>query len=203
MSSVSGATRDFALSRRGALVEIAGLAGAGFGFLARQAYASGEISASRQPLHQFSAEIDSSCASDASSAADSTVESNKAKRFTDIPKDALISIEDLHDLVEDGSLADGKVKIVDIRSHRDYQKVQIEGSRNIPAGRQIEIRIDEIPQDKPVILIAYKNSDRLAETWFTLIDHGYDPDLVKVADGGVYAWAQANYPTLKNQFLGC
>lgn len=133
----------------------------------------------------------------------STVESNKVKRFSDIPADALIGIEDLHDLIEDGALEDGTIKVVDIRSHRDYQKVQIAGSRNIPAGRQIEIRIDEIPTDRTVVLIAYKNSDRLAETWFTLVDHGYDPDLLKVADGGVHAWANAGYPTLKNQFLGC
>ena len=93
--------------------------------------------------------------------------------------------------------------VIDIRSHRDFQNQLIEGSRNIPAGRQIEIRMSEIPQDKEVILVALKNSNRLAETWFTLIANGYDEELVKVLDGGVKAWADAGYPTLEDQFLGC
>lgn len=130
----------------------------------------------------------------------STVEQNKALKFEDIPEDALITVEDLRDLLAQD---EEPFLVVDIRSHRDYQKTLIEGTRNIPAGRQIEIRIDEFPTDKTVVLIAYKNSDRLAETRQTLIDHGIDPENIKVVEGGVNAWKAAGYPVLKNQFLGC
>lgn len=138
-----------------------------------------------------------------SSADNTSTKSNKACKFKEIPEDALISVDDLYELFDAGKLKSREVCVIDIRSHRDFQNQLIEGSRNIPAGRQIEIRMSEIPQDKEVILVALKNSNRLAETWFTLIANGYDEALVKVLDGGVKAWADAGYPTLEDQFLGC
>ena len=138
-----------------------------------------------------------------SSADNTSTKSNKARKFKEIPEDALISVDDLYELFDTGKLKSREVCVIDIRSHRDFQNQLIEGSRNIPAGRQIEIRMSEIPQDKEVILVALKNSNRLAETWFTLIANGYDEELVKVLDGGVKAWADAGYPTLEDQFLGC
>ncbi len=137
------------------------------------------------------------------SADNTSTKSNKARKFKEIPEDALISVDDLYELFDAGKLKSREVCVIDIRSHRDFQHQLIEGSRNIPAGRQIEIRMSEIPQDKEVILVALKNSNRLAETWFTLIANGYDEELVKVLDGGVKAWADAGYPTLEDQFLGC
>ena len=142
-------------------------------------------------------------ASAGSSADNTSTKSNKSRKFKEIPEDALISVNDLHELFDAGKLKSREVCVIDIRSHRDFQNQLIEGSRNIPAGRQIEIRMSEIPQDKEVILVALKNSNRLAETWFTLIANGYDEELVKVLDGGVKAWADAGYPTLEDQFLGC
>ena len=138
-----------------------------------------------------------------SSADNTSTKSNKARKFKEIPEDALVSVDDLYELFDAGKLKSREVYVIDIRSHRDFQNQLIEGSRNIPAGRQIEIRMSEIPQDKEVILVALKNSNRLAETWFTLIANGYDEELVKVLDGGVKAWADAGYPTLEDQFLGC
>ena len=138
-----------------------------------------------------------------SSADNTSTKSNKSRKFKEIPEDALISVDDLHEFFDAGKLKSREVCVIDIRSHRDFQNQLIEGSRNIPAGRQIEIRMSEIPQDKEVILVALKNSNRLAETWFTLIANGYDEELVKVLDGGVKAWADAGYPTLEDQFLGC
>ena len=138
-----------------------------------------------------------------SSADNTSTKSNKSRKFKEIPEDARISVNDLHELCDAGKLKSREVCVIDIRSHRDFQNQLIEGSRNIPAGRQIEIRMSEIPQDKEVILVALKNSNRLAETWFTLIANGYDEELVKVLDGGVKAWADAGYPTLEDQFLGC
>lgn len=138
-----------------------------------------------------------------SSADNTSTKSNKVRKFKEIPEDALISVDDLYELFDAGKLKSREVCVIDIRSHRDFQNQLIGGSRNIPAGRQIEIRMSEIPQDKEVILVALKNSNRLAETWFTLIANGYDEELVKVLDGGVKAWADAGYPTLEDQFLGC
>ena len=111
-----------------------------------------------------------------SSADNTSTKSNKSRKFKEIPEDALISVDDLYKLFDDGKLKSREVYVIDIRSHRDFQNQLIEGSRNIPAGRQIEIRMSEIPQDKEVILVALKNSNRLAETWFTLIANGSDEE---------------------------
>ena len=202
MVNIRIASRTSVVSRRHALgVAVAALVG--LGCQACIARALDTTRSTNQPLDKAASLIAESAAADTSVSADSTVESNRAKRFADIPEEALLGVDELHSLISEGALDNASIRIVDIRSHRDYQKAQIEGSRNIPAGRQIEIRIDEIPRDKTVILIAYKNSDRLAETWYTLVDHGYDPDLLMVVNGGVNAWVQAGYPTLENQFLGC
>lgn len=139
----------------------------------------------------------------ADAAGSATAESNKKRRYEDIPADALITAQELHDIVESGAVDARDVIILDIRSHRDFQNQMIAGSRNIPAGRQMDIRMGEVPKDKQVVLVALKNSNRLAETWYTLTENGYDPSLVKVLDGGLSAWVAAGYPTLEDQFLGC
>ena len=144
-----------------------------------------------------------SASSQADAAGSATAESNKKRRYEDIPADALITAEELHDIVESGAVDAREVVILDIRSHRDFQNQMIAGSRNIPAGRQMDIRMGEVPKDKQVVLVALKNSNRLAETWYTLTENGYDPSLVKVLDGGLSSWVAAGYPTLEDQFLGC
>ncbi len=132
-----------------------------------------------------------------------TAESNRKHRYEDIPKDAFISAQELYDLVQSGAVERREAVVLDIRSHRDFQNQMIAGSRNIPAGRQIDIRMDEIPRDRPVVLVALKSSNRLAETWYTLIGNGYDSSLVKVLSDGLTTWIDAGYPTLEDQFLGC
>lgn len=162
------------------------------------------LSASADGERASSAEGEARAASSqADAAGEATAEANKKRRYEDIPADALITAQELHDVVESGAVDQREVIILDIRSHRDYQNQMIAGSRNIPAGRQIDIRMSEIPQDKEIVLVALKSSNRLAETWYTLTENGYDPSLVKVLDGGLSTWVAAGYPTLEDQFLGC
>lgn len=135
--------------------------------------------------------------------AGTTAESNRTYRYEDIPQEAFVSADELYELVQSGAVDRRESIILDIRSHRDFQNQMIAGSRNIPAGRQIDIRMNEIPRDKPVILVALKSSNRLAETWYTLVGNGFDPSLLKVLSGGLSTWIDAGYPTLEDQFLGC
>lgn len=132
-----------------------------------------------------------------------TAESNRRYRYEDIPQEAFLSAQELYDLVQSGAVERREVIILDIRSHRDFQGQMIADSRNIPAGRQIDIRMDEIPRDKQIVLVALKKSNRLAETWYTLAGNGYDQSLLKVLSGGLSEWIDAGYPTLEDQFLGC
>lgn len=137
------------------------------------------------------------------SAGGATAKDFKDMTYEDIPADALISARDLRKAIKDGGIEDKTLTVVDIRSHRDYTSQMIDGSINVPAGRQIDIRMNEIPRDQQVVLVSLYQSDRLAETWYTLVDNGYDPALVKVLDGGIRAWTGAGYPTTGDRFLGC
>ena len=217
MANEPGGAMRGVTRREAVTLGLTGAAALAFGGICGQAWAAGmggaEAAAASQAQGSSKGTKSGSAAkgsgasskgASADSSADNTsTKSNKARKFKEIPEDALISVDDLYELYDAGKLKSREVCVIDIRSHRDFQNQLIEGSRNIPAGRQIEIRMSEIPQDKEVILVALKNSNRLAETWFTLIANGYDEELVKVLDGGVKAWADAGYPTLEDQFLGC
>ena len=204
MANEPGGAMRGVTRREAVTLGLAGATALALGGICGQAWAAGAGgTAAKSDSAAKGSNASSKDASADSSADNTSTKSNKSRKFKEIPEDALISVNDLHELFDAGKLKSREVCVIDIRSHRDFQNQLIEGSRNIPAGRQIEIRMSEIPQDKEVILVALKNSNRLAETWFTLIANGYDEELVKVLDGGVKAWADAGYPTLEDQFLGC
>lgn len=203
-ASSSGASGSVGASNAAGSSDSAGAGSSGASGSASATDAAGTSGVSAQAKSTGSTGVSKGAStSSAASSSGTSAEANKARKFKEIPTESLITVDELHDLFETGDVKARKVYIIDIRSHRDYQNQLIEGSRNIPAGRQIEIRMSEIPQDKEVVLVALKNSNRLAETYFTLMANGYDPDLVKVLDGGVKGWADAGYPTLEDQFLGC
>lgn len=104
--------------------------------------------------------------------------------FDSIPNDAIVSIDELDAMLK----SDNPPTVVDIRSRNDYDFAFIAGSKNIPAGRQLEARADEIPRDGVVVLIGLDNS-RVAQARQTLLDAGFDENNVKVADGGIDAWS--------------
>ena len=124
-------------------------------------------------------------------------EGNKDLAFDDIPTEAVISIDELETLLESES-----VQVIDVRSRSDYEYAFIEGSKNIPAGRQIEIRMGEIPQGETIALISLSD-ERLAETRQTLIDAGYDPDLVKVVEGGIEEWSALGHHVASKSSRKC
>lgn len=125
-------------------------------------------------------------------------EANKDIPFSAIPQDAVISAVQLHDELE-GSDAPF---VVDIRSAGTYTNGFIKGSHNIPAGRQFDLRLDEIPHDRSLVLISSGQS-RLAEARQTLIDAGYDESRIRVVGDGFEAWQQEGYPTDSRASLGC
>lgn len=136
--------------------------------------------------------------SDSSTAADASSEQNKGLPFESIPSEQIMGIEDIHS----GLAEENGPFVLDIRSRSDYSEEHIDGSHGIPAGRQIDIRMNEIPRDKAVIIIG-KGTDRLAEVRQTLIDAGYDPSSLFVVPNAMEDWAAAGYPTVEGKGYHC
>lgn len=93
-------------------------------------------------------------------------------------------------------LIEGGFALIDIRSLADFSTLHIPGASCLPAGRVFEIRVREVPDDQNVVLVGQDGS-RLAETWQTLMDNGYDPERVWVVEDGMDAWFEAGYPTIE------
>ena len=99
MVNIRIASRTSVVSRRHALgVAVAALVG--LGCQACIARALDTTRSTNQPLDKAASLIAESAAADTSVSADSTVESNRAKRFADIPEEALLGVDELHSLDE-------------------------------------------------------------------------------------------------------
>ena len=116
--------------------------------------------------------------------------------FDLVPNDAKISINTLY-----SELNAKKWTIIDVRSYSDWMIKSVIEARCIPLNF-LDSRSKEIPQDKPVVLVAGKGQDALT-AWQLLIDKGYDRNLVKILDGGHPAWEKAGYPTSEHEDWGC
>ena len=126
-------------------------------------------------------------------------EANAALTLAGIPADVLISVDELQRMRE----SDNPPFIVDIRGQNWWISGHIPEARNIPAGKQFDIRMDEIPRDSEVVVIVPRNDERVAEVWQTLVDAGYDGNLLKALDGGMDAWTAAGLEIKEEERLGC
>lgn len=139
-----------------------------------------------------------SASTNAEGNAEGSSEQNKDLSFESIPVEQIMSIENLHDALD----ADNGSYVLDVRSRSNHEDEHIDGSHNIPAGRQIDIRMNEIPRDKIVIIIS-KGTDRLAEVRQTLVDAGYDPSSLFVVPNAMEDWIAAGYPTVEGKGYHC
>lgn len=79
--------------------------------------------------------------------------------------------------------------LVDVRTPEEYASGHIPGSVNIELG-VLESRLDEIPQDVPVVLYC-RSGNRSGQAAELLVDKGY----TNILDlGGITTWAEQGYP---------
>lgn len=176
---------------------VARLVSAGALSLAMLAGMAGCSSQGQQAAVPSSSSAEAASASSLSARSVSS-EANKDVTFQDIPQDAVITAAELH-----SSLAQGDdAFILDIRSSGQHVNGFIPGSKNIPAGRQLDLRLDEIPSDRPIVLVAAWQ-ERLGEARQTLIDAGFDPASIKVVSDGMVGWQNEGYPMDSEESLGC
>ncbi len=82
---------------------------------------------------------------------------------------------------------------IDVRTPEEYVEGHIEGAKLIPL-QELERRVNEVPKDKQVYVYCHsgkrsaKAADILAGTGFTNIENVL---------GGIVAWQEHGYPTVK------
>lgn len=125
-------------------------------------------------------------------------EANRNVTISAIPEDHRMTATELHDSLE----ASDPPFVLDVRSAGFYANAFIVGSKNIPAGRQLDLRIEEIPREKKIVIIS-ADDNRVGEAWQTLIDAGFDASQLYVVIDGMDAWVEAGYPTDHRESMGC
>lgn len=93
------------------------------------------------------------------------------------------------------ALARGEAVLIDIREPDEHALGVAPGARRLPLS-QIGQRLDEVPSDRPVLLICrtQNRSSKLAEA---LHKRGYDQ--VRWVDGGMKGWQERGWPTVAPQ----
>ncbi|MEC4273697.1 rhodanese-like domain-containing protein [Adlercreutzia sp. R25] len=109
-----------------------------------------------------------------------------------VPDAQRISAAELSEVIAQ----DASLQVIDVRSVRDFAEGYIPGSKNIPAGGQFDIRIDEVDAGSPVAIVASED-DAMGAAWQTLVDAGHRPEDVVVLSGGMTAWQEGGYALMK------
>ncbi len=87
------------------------------------------------------------------------------------------------------------VFLLDVRTPGEYQQMRLADAHLIPID-QVSQRLNEIPQNRPVIVYCAVGS-RSAQVFNFLTRRGYQE--VYNLEGGIYAWAQKGYPILQGR----
>jgi rhodanese-related sulfurtransferase len=80
--------------------------------------------------------------------------------------------------------------LLDVRERDEFAAMRVEGSLFIPMSL-LGARVDEVPRDRPVMVICASGSRSASATGF-LLGHGYD-DVGTVA-GGIDYWQRLGLP---------
>jgi rhodanese-related sulfurtransferase len=80
--------------------------------------------------------------------------------------------------------------IVDVRESNEFAAIRVEGSALYPLSTFVH-RFNELPRDRPLLLLCQSGSRSLAATAH-LLRNGW-PEVVNVA-GGIDAWQRAGLP---------
>ncbi len=87
---------------------------------------------------------------------------------------------------------------IDVRTEGEYENSHIEDAINIPVS-EIEERLDEIPEDKPVIVYCNGSScDRSGRAAGILKKNGYK-EVFDLIGGGIFEWEEKGYPVAEGK----
>lgn len=123
---------------------------------------------------------------------------NPSDNSSSVSQAAHVSPEELSQALE----GDKGIALIDVRAPYAFQTSHIVGAINIPAGSQLEVRIDEVPRDVTLYLIDSTGA-RAEEAWQVLVDYGFDPSSIFVVDGGMERWSSEGRPTRAGEPRHC
>jgi rhodanese-related sulfurtransferase len=87
----------------------------------------------------------------------------------------------------------GKALIVDVREPEEHATGVIPGARLLPM-RQLSPRLDEVPRDRPVLLIC-NSQNRSRATFDALRERGWTN--LRYVNGGMSEWNRRGWTTVK------
>lgn len=114
---------------------------------------------------------------------------NKGLSFADIPSTAVLTPQAASEM----AAATPGLVFLDIQNRADYSRARLNNAKNIPAGTQIDARLNELPADKPIVIYD-KDGTREPEVWQTLVDAGFDSANLYVLEGGRDGWIAEGLP---------
>jgi rhodanese-related sulfurtransferase len=93
----------------------------------------------------------------------------------------------------DALLADGAVRILDVREEHEFRRGHVRGAVNLPTSR-LGARLDQLRRDKPYAVICESGSRSMGAT-ARLLDAGFE-GAVSVR-GGTSAWIRSGRPVVR------
>ncbi len=90
---------------------------------------------------------------------------------------------------------DENVILLDVRTQQEYYTEHVKGSKWIPLGR-VPYRLRELDKKKAIFACFCRTGNRSFKACEFLRDNGFE-ELYNVK-GGIEAWKQAGYETVKN-----
>ncbi len=97
----------------------------------------------------------------------------------------VVNVQEAHDLHTKRA-----AYIVDVREPFEWDEAHVAGARHIPLG-EIEARLADIPQDKPVLVFC-RSGNRSGKATEKLLAAGLKD--VRNIEGGILAWNRAGLP---------
>ncbi|HEY5998299.1 MAG TPA: rhodanese-like domain-containing protein [bacterium] len=131
-----------------------------------------------------------------------TTEEGEKKVFEElsalIPKDRMVSVDDLYKKWLEVQEKKSKAIIIDIRTHDEFDNGHLLGSNNVDSGHAYTVP-KTWPDAETEIWVLCRTKHRA--TYFGSFLYRYGYKNVFVVDGGIAAWAEKGYP-LVSEYLG-
>lgn len=99
------------------------------------------------------------------------------------------SVQEIYELIKGGSAC----QIVDVREYGEFEAAKIHRAKLVPLSN-FESRAGEIDRSHPVYLLC-RSGNRAKQAAEKLVKRGFSD--VHVIEGGMLAWSQAGFPTVK------
>lgn len=115
-----------------------------------------------------------------------------------VPKDHLVTVDDLYKKWQEVQAGASKATIVDIRTHDEFDAGHIKGANNVDSGHAYTL--PKMWADPATEIWVFCRTQHRASYFVSLL-YKYGYKNVYLVNGGVQAWAEKGYP-LVSEYLG-